>query len=125
MPTARLLTVFQHAQRVGVPAQGGVTAGGVPVRVVCRQAPTPHPWTDRDLLKHNLRKLRLRAVKMEKNTGKVRQFWVCPSTGTTTLVKVARVQHKKFRPLVKLDECDRSSLTWIAFQLAKMNNFIC
>ena len=79
MRTARLLTVCPGSVYQGVSAQGGVSAYGVSVRgavclgvgvsaqgVVChpqtRGRQSPPPWTDRHLWKHNLRKLRLRAV---------------------------------------------------------------
>ena len=58
MRTARLLTVSQHALGRGcLPGGRGVCLGAG----VCPVADTP-PWTDRHLWKHNLRKLRLRAV---------------------------------------------------------------
>ena len=46
----------------GVSLPGGLPAGGclLPGGLLCRETPL---WTDRHLLKHNLRKLRLRAVK--------------------------------------------------------------
>ena len=65
MRTARLLTVSQHALPGGVLARGDTCPGvylpgGVPVRGVPAQVLPP--WTDR-----YLRKLRLLAVKKEKD----------------------------------------------------------
>ena len=68
--------IYQHALRRGVSApggsapmgvsalggvcfQGGVYLGGLLSQHALRQTPL---WTDRHLQKHNLRKLRLRAV---------------------------------------------------------------
>ena len=76
MRTARLLTVSQHALHRrgclpsrylsrGVSTQGGWClpgGGGIPA---CNGAEPPL-WTDRHLWKHNLRKLRLRAVTKSK-----------------------------------------------------------
>ena len=80
MHTARLLTVSQHALGRGVYPSihwvGGVSQHALGRRGVCPGwvsahggicpegcvADTPPPWTDRHLWKHNLRKLRLRAV---------------------------------------------------------------
>ena len=58
MRTAHLFTVSQHAlRRRGVSAKGG----GLP-RPSMQWGKHPALWTDRHLWKHNLRKLRLRAV---------------------------------------------------------------
>ena len=59
MHIARLLTVSpsMHCAR-GVPGPGG---HGIPA---CTEADPARLWTDRHLWKHNLRKLRLRAVKI-------------------------------------------------------------
>ena len=90
--TTRLLTVSQHALGQCLPKGGiclgvwGVCPGGLPVgwwvsaQGVCpgggcvgdvfqhavgqTSFTPPPPWTDRHLWKHNLRKLRLREVKM-------------------------------------------------------------
>ena len=71
MRTACLLTISQHALHRGVSAWGGgVYLGGVCQGVSAQggvsqhaMGQTPLPlWTDRHLWKHNLRKLRLRAV---------------------------------------------------------------
>ena len=74
MRTARLLTVCRGGGlcpwdgcvcRGGGVCRGGVSASGP--KGVCHTPGTwgrhPPPWTDRHLWKHNLRKLRLRAVK--------------------------------------------------------------
>ena len=76
MRTARLLTVSQDALCGGcVPARRLYLPGGVPAQVL-----PPPLWTD--TCKNNLRKLRLRAVKMrslasvEQNESKTIVHWL-------------------------------------------------
>ena len=63
----------------GCACPGGACPGGCLPSIPCNGADPPPPWTDRHLWKHNLRKLRLRAVIMELlHIGIATHFQVIP-----------------------------------------------
>ena len=98
--TARLLTVSRSIRRGGVSAWEGVCRGGClprgcgrhrPPMTRGRHYPPPSPWTHRHLWKHNLRKLRLRAVKIKLCERRLKRWFRLQFFGPRTRPKFSHV----------------------------------